>query len=78
MPPAIWLPASLGREQVLKGSDAKYREAGEGDRWTLRDSVDLFVRALEHWLELALWFCYEDVEQEAERADEREERAEQE
>ena len=52
--------------------------ADEGDRWSLQESVYLFVLALERWLELALWFAYEDVEPEERGADEGDQRPQEE
>lgn len=52
--------------------------ARKGDRWSLQESVYLFVLALERWLELALAFAYQDVEPEERGADEGNERAQKE
>lgn len=54
------------------------RSLDDKDRWSLRESVYLFLLALERWLELALAFAYEDVEPEEGGADEGDERAQKE
>lgn len=53
-------------------------QTDEGNRWSLQECVYLFVLALERWLELSLWFVYQDVEPEEDGADEGDQRAEQE
>ena len=57
--------------RASRDSDVVASRSNDKDRWTLRESVALFVLALERWLELALWFAYEDIEPEEQSARQR-------
>ena len=59
-------------------SEDRLSASDDSNRWSLEESVYLFVLALERWLELALSFAYQDVEPEEDGANEGDQRAEQE
>ncbi len=72
------MKASRGDSAGRPSLNLRPDSAEESDRWSLQESVKLFVLALERWLELALSFAYEDVEPEERCAGERRKRPQQE